>query len=293
MAHKNTYVLERLLEQLDYENNDIYIHVDYKCTDFDWTKYKKIVSKSQLFEIKKRIDVSWGSYSQIEAEMELLTESYFNRNYRYYHLMSGQDLALKPQREIHNFFEANDGSIYLNMVEVSEANRVDWNFSNTVYGRVSVKRIFLDRASLSSNIGRKILGLVDRFYAYIQAKFLMRDLVRSKNICLGYGSNWFSLPENAVKCVLDNRHKIEYYFKDSRCADELFIQSILKENKLTVVNDNLRMIDWKRGDNAHPYVWHKEDLTQLSKTEKLFARKFDENIDKEIINKISDMVLRK
>ena len=45
----------------------------------------------------------------------------------------------------------------------------------------------------------------------------------------------------------------------------------------------MRKIDWERGN---PYVWHEKDYDELINSEYLFARKFDENVDKNIIDKI-------
>ena len=49
----------------------------------------------------------------------------------------------------------------------------------------------------------------------------------------------------------------------------------------------LREIDWKRG---RPYIWRKEDYEYLSQSNKLFARKFDENVDGEIINMLINKI---
>ncbi|MGF0070452.1 beta-1,6-N-acetylglucosaminyltransferase, partial [Streptococcus orisratti] len=143
MVHKNSYVLETLLKQLDFENNDIYIHVDAKCVDFDWDKYHQLVKKSKIFEVKNRISVFWGHYSQIEAELSLLSAAYNNGHYHFYHLLSGQDLCLKNQEEIHKFFRRNSGKVFVNSINVSTDTNYNFNFSNRIYGRVSVKRIFV------------------------------------------------------------------------------------------------------------------------------------------------------
>ncbi len=50
---------------------------------------------------------------------------------------------------------------------------------------------------------------------------------------------------------------------------------------------NLRYIDFRRSDRpGHPYVWRAKDYEELINVKELFARKFDADIDKEIINKI-------
>lgn len=45
----------------------------------------------------------------------------------------------------------------------------------------------------------------------------------------------------------------------------------------------LRYIDWNRGN---PYVFRKDDYNELMSAKHMFARKFDENIDTEIIDMI-------
>lgn len=84
--------------------------------------------------------------------------------------------------------------------------------------------------------------------------------------------------------------EIELYFKNAICADELFLQTIIRENHISITNNNLRMIDWSRGSGAHPYIWRTEDCQTLLKSSEymIFARKFDESIDKKIIDLIYD-----
>ena len=47
------------------------------------------------------------------------------------------------------------------------------------------------------------------------------------------------------------------------------------------------MIDWRRGD---PYVFKDEDKELLRKSDKLFARKFNSQIDADIINDMGYMI---
>ena len=54
--------------------------------------------------------------------------------------------------------------------------------------------------------------------------------------------------------------------------------------------DNMRLVDWKRGSNGSPYTYREEDYYELINSEALFARKFSEDVDKNIIKKIVDYV---
>ena len=61
MAHNQPKLLEILIQCLDYHENDIYVHLDQKWTDFDGTDLYKYVKKSKLYILKDRYDVRWGS----------------------------------------------------------------------------------------------------------------------------------------------------------------------------------------------------------------------------------------
>ena len=49
----------------------------------------------------------------------------------------------------------------------------------------------------------------------------------------------------------------------------------------------MRYIDWNHGE---PYVFRKTDFRRLQNSKALFARKFDENIDDEIIDLICQYI---
>lgn len=50
----------------------------------------------------------------------------------------------------------------------------------------------------------------------------------------------------------------------------------------------MRYIDWDRGT---PYIFKADDYEDLINSKNLFARKFDEEVDKVIIDKIFDSLI--
>ena len=105
MAHDEFPILHVLLRLLDNSRNDIYLLIDRK-TDFSETFALKY---SAVHVIKDRIDIRWGDYSQIEAEMLLFETAYDKGPYEYYHLLSGTDLPIKPVPAILKFFDDHAG----------------------------------------------------------------------------------------------------------------------------------------------------------------------------------------
>lgn len=105
IAHNKFEQLKMLCEMLDFEQNDIYIHIDAHVTDFDADSFRPALRRSKL-KFAERTRVNWGGYSQIQAELNLLKAAADSgENYSYYHLLSGADLPLRPAQEIWDFFE--------------------------------------------------------------------------------------------------------------------------------------------------------------------------------------------
>lgn len=73
----------------------------------------------------------------------------------------------------------------------------------------------------------------------------------------------------------------------------MFVQTLVYNSKFkeTLFNDkyndkcsaNQRYIDWNTGT---PYIWRKSDVDDLFESNYLFARKFDEKVDSEVIDEI-------
>lgn len=294
MVHKNSYTLEKLLQLIDYLDNDIFIHVDKKCVDFDFEYYKSILKKSEIYYTSNRIDVAWGGFSQVEAEIVLIKSALnCKNNYSYFHLLSGQCLPLKSQSEIHLICDTNN-KCYLNLGNITLNDCFE---SNKFYYRASVYHFLQKyRNKFKNNIFNIIITFIDRCLIGIQLYILHIDLIKRKGINLACGSNWFSLPYDAIEYIVENEDKIHYYFKHASFCDELFIQTIFNEsdNFKNRIVDNKRFIDFERSNiYGHPYIWREKDFEELINIDCFFARKFDDAVDKNIIDKIYNYLYKK
>ena len=106
LAHGSYTLLQRLVSTIDDERNDIFIHIDRKQTELPRLQVKY----SRLFLLDaERVSVFWGDVSVVAAEFALMAFAHKRGDYAYYHLLSGVDLPLKSQNDIHAFFEAHQG----------------------------------------------------------------------------------------------------------------------------------------------------------------------------------------
>lgn len=278
IAHNNFEQLQQLVNLLDDDRNDIYLHIDKKAKSF--TKDTIKTKYSKLF-LTDRVSVKWGGHSQIESELILLKAATKN-HYNYYHLISGVDLPLKSQDHIHEFFEKNDGKEFIEYDPVANENKLFYErtqyyyFCANIYGRTS-NPIYLP------------LKLFEWVSLKLQKIFKFR---RKEIIPLYKGANWVSITDKLANYVVENEDIIRKQFYYSFCADEVFLQSIAMASpyKENIVNDYLRAIDWERG---MPYIYRKEDVSDLLSSRYLWGRKFDSGIDQAAIDEIYNKLVKK
>lgn len=92
------------MQLIDDERNDIYIHADRNAIGLDVSEIKSYVKKSKIYFIK-RYKIYWGTNSITKAEIKLLKTAIKMGGYSYYHFLSGADLPIKTQNQIHNFLK--------------------------------------------------------------------------------------------------------------------------------------------------------------------------------------------
>lgn len=268
MAHTQFDLLATLLRLLDDTRNDIYLHVDVKARDFDAESLGEVVTRAGLVFVERR-DVRWGGFSEIECELALL-EAATERPHRYYHLLSGMDLPLKTQDEIHDFFAARDGDEFVHLSPIDE-------WASTHY-RVQTWHPLQERLMSGGRAVNAAAKLLTRAQLALHVQ-------RTNGVEFGFGSQWFSITHDLALHTLAQTDAINRTFRSSQCASEMFMQTVAQASPQArhVTGDALRKVDWTRGDGKHPHVWRIEDLPDLENAEETFARKFDGTVDADII----------
>ena len=266
IAHHQYDILKTLVKLLDNVSTDIYIHIDKKSS----LPQNLETIHSKLFLLKKRIDVRWGDYSQIQTELLLFKTAYNNGPYLYYHLLSGVDLPIKPINYIISFFEKNKGKEFIGFVkEESWLYKINsFHFFTKYYHTKGwFSQLFINKLKETSE---------NLFIKYFPRK--------TYHITYKKGCNWCSITNDFCHYLLKQEKFIRKRYKFTFCADEIFIQSVIwnsqyKKNIYSIEDEYescMREIDWKRGT---PYTWSNtaKDIDLLKKSKKLFARKFGLN----------------
>ena len=273
IAHNNWKQLKFLIEILEDPRNDFFILIDSKAKSFSRARFLESLESPQNIHFTKQVDIRWGNYSQIDAELTVLRAAAEFSKYDYYHLISGVDMPLKSQNEIHEYFDLMQGTEFVD------------------YDKDHDKDQALERARfhyfLQSIIGRKrhsVLKVLRDFLVLIE-KIIGVNRVKDIEQYLGKGATWFSITDDFARYVLSQESFLKAHFMDTYCCDEVFLQTLLNRSEYKknwfgykepdIYYENLRYLDWGRGK---PYTFKKDEFFELCNTPYLFARKFSNDI---------------
>ena len=289
MAHKEPYNLRKLLELLDHENNDIFIHIDIKSSILHKEEIINWCAKSKIYFVQQT-NVQWAAYSGIKCEIILLEEA-VKGNYDYYHLLSGQDLPLVSQKNIHRFFEENKGKEFVSLYASED---IEWRIQ-ALYERVCYWHLKELEERFSGRFMKKVIGDFSRIWLKLQKILHIKRNIKIEDVV--FGKNWFSISNDFAHYVLENKKQIEKVFKYTASGDEMFLQYLLVQspyknnNYVSDKDSSMRYVDWTRSINkANPHIWVADEFEELIQCGYLFARKFDSDVDKKIIDRIYDYV---
>lgn len=275
IAHNHLWTLKQILKSLDSEFFDFYIMIDKKSN----IELNDLKSSTQISNIKcwKNKEINWGSTSQARCEIELLKKAMENKNYNYFHLISGNDFPIKSAKEIYDFFKSKYPLEFVNF-ESKDLQDVKKEF-------YYYKNFFMDKykKNIVYKIANKVLLKLQKIF----------KLKINENIDFKVGCNWFSITDEFAKYLIEKENWVINTYRYSRSSDESFVQTILYNsgfiNKL--YNNKFdndfdackRLIDWNRGN---PYTFKSSDYNEIINSKAMFVRKVNEDIDKDLIIKL-------
>jgi len=209
---------------------------------------------------------TWASFSLVEAALDgvkALLETPEEIGFGV--LLTGQDYPLKTAAEIERTLDqAGDRSFmgywpsagrYLTRVQ-------RWNWHGELLGR----RLRLPNRLIPFSVRRSLPAGLEPFTG--SAHWCL------SRACLEFISDLESTSPETIE-----------FFRHAAVPDETFFQTVLLSSPLagTIVNDDLRYIDWSGGGNS-PRVLTTRDRDRLLESQDLFARKFDPRVDSNVLD---------
>ncbi len=287
IAHNEPEVLSVLLECLDDERNDIFLHIDKRATEMQerFASYKPRYSSFYLLE--DALAVYWGDISQVKVELKLFRTAHEHGEYAFYHLLSGVDLPLKTMDELHAFFNRYSDREFVSFWEGKQHQK-------DLRRKVRYYYPFTRHQKDKGTVAHRLLAPLRNISLLLQKAV---GFSRRHRCTFRKGSNWVSITHGFCSYLIGYEEDLLKRYRMTLCADEIFLQTALHNspfcaqryrNEEGFEEENLRKIDWQRG---HPYVWQEKDFEELMASPALFARKFSGK-EPLLLSRIKGSVLR-
>ena len=284
LVHQNKEQVIRLVSKLDSPFSDFYIHIDARAEKSYSTSLKKELGSKNNVNFIPNYKCYWGDFSLVRATLEGLRNAVkTSGDYDYYILLSGQDYPVYPIEDILMFLKKNEGYSFIDYTRFSEIDWYEGGYARTKYWFFRTLQRKKGNPSLANKVISKIWRIVRK---HLPERQFPNDFQQYG------GSQWWCLTNEAVQFSLEylqDHPKFERFFHHVEIPDEIFFQTLVLNSpyKNKVINDNVRFMIW-RDSTSSPSVLINSDFEKIINSTALFARKFDFNKNKEIINLIDD-----
>ena len=294
LAHKNPLQLSRMIERLDDGASKFFIHLDAK-TPIE--PFAACFEGGHIRFIEPRERCVWGDFSIVRATVHLMEAA--SKEQGVFILMSGQDYPIQSQGYINAFLESNKEFDFIEIEPLEEK----WK-PKMVKDKLEHYHILHSEERGHSNCYAPFAHC-SVFQKLRTLTHLLKGRLSRKNFRLlcslpkrvapferqYAGSQFWAFSERTFYAVLNyiREHKaaLEEYYKYTSSPDEIYFHSVLMDlvakDSTIKLKEQITYVNYFRKNN----VFVTEDFDKLTSAKgKLFARKFDADIDIEILNKL-------
>lgn len=269
-------MLSRLVGRFDRDFFKIYVHIDKRSS----IRSDQIDDLRQLgATVLQRYAIRWGTITHLYAILDLLRLVVDWGGADYVHLISGQSYPLGGPAK---FAERYDGRIFMNFNNLNQE-------SGDIQDRYRLRNLFYLVQSGPPGSGRLHLVL-DWPSRFIQKRLGIRRTRFGPFSTIYKGIMWMSFPAAAAAELIEDPASAAFLkaIRTTYLPEEIFFQTYFLNSRLreTVVNDDLRYVDWRKRNGGIPAFLDASDFEPILESEALFARKMSSDISGELLDQI-------
>jgi hypothetical protein len=278
LAHEHPDLLARLVGRLQAPWSEVLVHIDRKVDQRPFAAATAGLPAGFVPQ-ESRVDVSWGSISQVAAILRLLKLGLATPAERLC-LLSGADYPVKPLAEI--------GRAFAGQTEFISVER-EPDFHGTRVHDLFVRYPHFNHIKMLNPRSPKASQRLQHIVRKIARRFPRRP---PKEPRLFHGSCWWALTRNAAESAvayIDQRPEFIRWLTFANSPDEIIMQSVLKAGRFQgqiahdwtrasgePSEDNLygcHYMDWSDVKASSPKILDLGDLPRIQASSALFARK--------------------
>ncbi|WP_392534816.1 beta-1,6-N-acetylglucosaminyltransferase [Nostoc sp. C117] len=285
LTHTKPLQIYRLINKLNRMFNYpvIVCHHDFSICDLSVDSLSK-----NIFLVRPHIQTEWAGFTLVEATVKALELMYELPDAPdWFVLLSGGDYPIKTAKQILDDLGSNSYDAYIQHEKITyETYRYDIRES-MVWQKNSYQRYCTK--SFVFNLSKKYCAQLNLEIRFEHPLLTKPFLPFSSKLACFSGSQWFCANRKAAEYIIDfhsQKNALTLYYSKLKYTDESYFQTILANAPyLRLQNDRRRYIDWSNG-GSHPKTLLMEDLPNLLASSAHFARKFDIDIDSNILDEL-------
>ena len=255
--------------------------------------------------------VTWGDFSLVDVCSWSLRWMRENIEFDWIVLLSAQDYPIKPLANLADHLARNGTEAVIGRAPISQL---------PMFKRMHMRRRYLYRYRPTSVAQPKWLPhrMQDVLHRITRVSILalnnLQPLVkihrldgssyrigrRASNAPFDrtwpcwYGSQWFALSRKALNYALDymaDHPETVNYYRGTLVPDESILATIINNAPdLRVANGEVTYTRWANSTISHPDIFRTADFSVLAAAPHYFARKFDIDVDPEILDSLDEFI---
>ena len=263
-AHRAPEQLALLLDAVYSPRNVYLVHVDACGDRWCYERAAGFAARHDNVRLMARTAMVWGGYSQVQVFLDGLAWLLaWDQQWRHFINLSGQCLPLRSQAEITSCLAMHPER---NHVLIAEAS-----FEQEPFLQERVAHFHVED---------------HRSHAVVIVPEAQPGPTAPDGWRLRYGSNWCILSRRFCQylCLAPELLPLKMFLRHTLCPDETFAPTALAGSPFaeTWCPDYKRELYFPPG-SASPAVFTMADLPRLRQSSAFFARKFDTEVDREIV----------
>ena len=294
LCHCDPGIVERVARKLLQEPDFyMFIHVDKKIDEELFRK--RLSDEKKVTFIKNRKSVSWGSFSAIEATLELMkTAVESDVDFDRYVLLQNLDYPIKSNQYIKEFFEKNKKIEFIRACKIAETKDRHFSMKYKLYHDYE-DQYYRSARTKKDKLFQGIRKIVRSIPQY-SFNGIIKD---GEEYPIYYGAAQWAMTDGCVRYILDfaQKHsKFNKVMEHVQFPDEEYFHTIVhnsdyKYNCVKYDEPEKRwLVNWR---NIHYFeypkeivVFEKKDFNKLMKQEDLFCRKVRSGVSDSLLDKI-------
>ena len=262
-----------------YDPSNLYLlHIDKKSEDSFKTEIRDFIADYPNVYLMPSYDCVYAGYSTLDIDLKAIREL-LKHEWDFFINISGQDFPLKTQAFIKDYLRVRRHNNFVQILDMEK----QWRKT-----RFRVHWYFVELKLRSALMRRKRTWPlpIPRSYPKQYRRY--------------GGSAWCILNREFCEYLTFNHahDKLKRFLEHTYIPEEEFFQTVIMHSpfKDTVINDNKRLIVWRRGKILG---WHYsrmrpfelEDAHVLDASDAFFARKFSESSNSELLDHLESRLL--